>query len=82
VTPSFRRVEFDAYRTDVERLSQEPKSDANVAKLQETQRLYESHRVKYEKLRGDVTVKLQFLHENRVGLHAPDFTVLVFCFLD
>ncbi|CAG0916733.1 unnamed protein product [Notodromas monacha] len=60
------RVEFDAYRTDMERVAQEPKSDASAAKMRESQQMYDSHRNRYEKLRGNVSVKLKFLHENRV----------------
>lgn len=35
--------------------------------LEETQRSYAHHKDLYEKLRGDVAVKMQFLDENRVS---------------
>lgn len=59
------RIEYDAYRTDLELLAQN-KSEANAARLEEATQLYEQHKANFEKLRSDVTIKLKFLDENRI----------------
>lgn len=59
------RIEYDAYRTDLEVLSQN-RTEANAARLEEATLLYEQHKTNFEKLRSDVTIKLKFLDENRV----------------
>lgn len=59
------RIEYDAYRTDLELLSQS-RSEANAARLEEATQLYEQHKINFEKLRSDVTIKLKFLDENRI----------------
>jgi hypothetical protein len=62
------RIEYDAYRTDLEALAQASKTDGNnVAKLEEAQQSYELHKQNFEKLRADVSIKLKFLDENRVS---------------
>lgn len=53
-------MEFDAYRMDLESL-------APTQNLEETQQNYTRYKETYEKLRDDVTVKMQFLDENRVS---------------
>lgn len=45
---------------------QSPRTEATVARLEEAQLNYERHKTAFEKLRSDLTVKLKFLHENRV----------------
>ncbi|XP_018376741.1 PREDICTED: arfaptin-2 isoform X4 [Trachymyrmex cornetzi] len=61
------RIEYDAYRTDLEALVQATKSDSNnVARLEEAQTNYEGHKQNFEKLRSDVSIKLKFLDENRI----------------
>lgn len=60
------RIEYDAYRTDLETLAQAPRSEATSARLEEAQLAFEAHRDAFEKLRGDLTVKLRFLDENRI----------------
>lgn len=61
------RIEYDAYRSDLEMLMQVPKSENSSAKLEETQRNFSIYKTSYEKLRDDVNIKLQFLDENRVS---------------
>lgn len=61
------RIEYDAYRTDLELLAQAPRTDVNTARLEEAQQSYELHKVNFEKLRSDVSIKLKFLDENRVN---------------
>ncbi|XP_039311721.1 arfaptin-2 isoform X3 [Solenopsis invicta] len=61
------RIEYDAYRTDLEALVQAAKSDSNnAARLEEAQANYEGHKQNFEKLRSDVSIKLKFLDENRI----------------
>lgn len=43
-----------------------PKDSATIAKAEETKRRFEEHKVKFDRLRGDVAIKLKFLDENRV----------------
>lgn len=62
----FCRLEYDAYRTEVETLNIAPRTEANIAKLGAAQVNFGRQKDVYDKLRGDVTVKLQFLDENRV----------------
>ncbi|KAI5699845.1 hypothetical protein M8J75_009738 [Diaphorina citri] len=61
------RVEYDAYRTDLELLLQVTSNvDSNCSHLDEAQRNFQTHRENFEKLRNDVVVKLRFLDENRI----------------
>lgn len=60
------RVEFDAYRTDLELLTQIPGTDSTGSKLEEAQRNYNVHKERFEGLRQDVAIKLKFLEENKV----------------
>ena len=64
----FYRIEYDAYRTDLEALAQAAKADgSNEGKLEDAQSSYEVHKQNFEKLRSDVAIKLKFLDENRVS---------------
>ncbi|XP_075193848.1 arfaptin-2 isoform X2 [Anomaloglossus baeobatrachus] len=60
------RLEFDAYRADLEELSLGPRDTATLSRIEAAQQNFQAHRHKYEKLRGDVTIKLRFLQENKV----------------
>lgn len=60
------RLEFDAYRSDLEELSLGPRDAAAVVRMEMAQHDYQVHRDKYERLRSDVTIKLKFLEENKV----------------
>lgn len=67
--PYLCRVEYDAYRLDVEALQQMAPRDASQAqKLADAQQRFEVHREKFERLRGDVTIKMKFLDDNRVSV--------------
>lgn len=57
------RIEYDAYRTDLESMSTKPDGTNN---LENAQQGYELHRQHFMKLRAEVAVKLKFLDENRV----------------
>ncbi|XP_013088336.2 arfaptin-2-like isoform X1 [Biomphalaria glabrata] len=60
------RLQFDAYRADYESLESGPREAATQLKLEETKRKYEEHKVKFDRLRSDVQIKLRFLDENRI----------------
>jgi len=62
------RVEFDAYRSDLEALQAAPRvGDPTAAqKLEDAQQRYQAHKEKFERLRSDVSIKMKFLDENRV----------------
>ncbi|XP_075054568.1 arfaptin-2 isoform X2 [Mixophyes fleayi] len=60
------RLEYDAYRADLEELSLGPRDAATLCRIEIAQQNFQAHRSKYEKLRGDVTIKLRFLQENKV----------------
>lgn len=60
------RLEFDAYRSDLEELSLGPRDAASMVRIEMAQQEYQFYRDKYEKLRSDVTIKLKFLEENKV----------------
>lgn len=61
------RVEFDAYRSELEVLKLAPRTEANILKQANAQANYNTNKSIYDKLRADVGVKLQFLDENRVS---------------
>lgn len=61
------RVEYDAYRLDLEALRQS--SVRNLAysqKLVDAEQRFRFHTDKFERLRGDVIIKMKFLDDNRV----------------
>ncbi|XP_067106695.1 arfaptin-1 isoform X1 [Osmerus mordax] len=60
------RVEYDAYRTDLEELNLGPRDATTLPKIEQSQLQFQIHRDKYEKMRNDVSVKLKFLEENKV----------------
>ncbi|XP_067254012.1 arfaptin-2b isoform X1 [Chanodichthys erythropterus] len=60
------RLEFDAYRADLEELNMGPRDAVTMARIEAAQQQYQIHKDKYERLRNDVTIKLKFLEENKV----------------
>ncbi|KAI1893604.1 hypothetical protein AGOR_G00125430 [Albula goreensis] len=60
------RLEFDAYRADLEELSMGPRDAVTLARIDVAQQQFQIHKDKYERLRSDVTIKLKFLEENKV----------------
>lgn len=57
------RIEYDAYRTDLEALTTKP--DGAIS-LEDAQQSFETHREQFMKLRSEVTIKMKFLDENRI----------------
>uniref|UniRef100_A0AAY4EL78 AH domain-containing protein n=1 Tax=Denticeps clupeoides TaxID=299321 RepID=A0AAY4EL78_9TELE len=60
------RLEYDAYRADLEELSLGPRDAVTMARIEAAQQQYQAQKDKYERLRSDVTIKLKFLEENKV----------------
>lgn len=60
----FYRVEYDAYRMDLESRANGDAASTNSS--EDTQKSYTKHKENYENLRSVVAVKMQFLDENRV----------------
>ncbi|KAM8741945.1 arfaptin-2b isoform X1 [Acanthopagrus latus] len=60
------RLEFDAYRSDLEELSLGPRDAVAMARIDAAQQQYQLQKEKYERLRSDVIIKLKFLEENKV----------------
>ncbi|CAG0879173.1 unnamed protein product [Darwinula stevensoni] len=60
------RLEYDAYRTELEVWTGGPKSESSGARIHEAQSQVEIHKNNYEKLREEVSIKLKFLHDNKV----------------
>ncbi|XP_012729344.2 arfaptin-1 isoform X2 [Fundulus heteroclitus] len=60
------RIEYDAYRTDLEELNLGPRDGSSMPKIEQSQQQFQIHREKYERMRNDVSVKLKFLEENKV----------------
>lgn len=61
------RLEFDAYRSDLEELSLGPRDAVAMARIEAAQQQYQVQKDKYERLRSDVIIKLKFLEENKVS---------------
>ena len=66
----YDRVEYDAYRSDLDYYREAPKTEVNQMKLGETEASFNAKKTEFEKLRSDVQIKLKFLDENRVGLYS------------
>lgn len=71
------RLEYDAYRNELETLQLGPRENASTAKVEESRRKYEDHKIKFERLRSDVNIKLKFLEENKVCLHIFEFWTML-----
>lgn len=63
----FLRIEYDAYRTDLEELNLGPRDANTLPKIEQSQQLFQVHKEKYDKMRNDVSIKLKFLEENKVS---------------
>merc|ERR1711935_171409 len=70
------RVEFDAYRTNMEEVQMAPRRDMTGQKLREAQMQMDRARAEYERKRQDVAVKLQLLDENRIKVMRQQLVLL------
>merc|ERR1712025_49730 len=64
------RIEYDAYRTDLEFYSSARDTEINQLRMAETQVRFNEKKTEFEKLRADVQIKLKFLDDNRVKVMA------------
>ena len=55
------RIEYDAYRTDLETTQTGPRAEA-----EETKQQFDVQKEKFDRLRDDLAIKLKFLNENKV----------------
>lgn len=60
------RIEYDAYRVDLEELNLGPRDAVTVPKLEQAQKDFQVQREKYQKIRDDLSVKVKLLEENKV----------------
>ncbi|KAF7647837.1 hypothetical protein LDENG_00165910 [Lucifuga dentata] len=62
------RIEYDAYRVDLEELNLGPWDAITLPKLEQAQRDFQSQRERYQNMRDALTVKLKLLKENKVNV--------------
>ena len=62
------RIEYDAYRTDLESIQVGPRTTTTVHKAEAAKQKYAVQKDKFDRLRGDLAIKLRFLEENKVFL--------------
>ncbi|XP_051897843.1 arfaptin-1-like isoform X4 [Pristis pectinata] len=60
------RIEYDAYRTDLEELNLGPRDGITIPKIEQSQQQFQIHKEKFDKLRTSVSIKLKFLDENKI----------------
>ncbi|XP_062902562.1 arfaptin-1-like isoform X2 [Mobula hypostoma] len=60
------RIEYDAYRTDLEELNLGPRDAVTIPKIEHSQQQFQIHKEKFDKLRTSVSIKLKFLDENKI----------------
>lgn len=61
------RIEYDAYRVDLEELNLGPRDASTLPKLERAQKEFQSQREKYQRIRDDLSVKVKLLEENKVS---------------
>ncbi|XP_034021051.1 arfaptin-1-like [Thalassophryne amazonica] len=60
------RIEYDAYRVDLEELNLGPRDATTLPKLEQAQKNFQGQRDRYQKVRDDLSVKLRLLEDNKV----------------
>ncbi|XP_068164574.1 arfaptin-1-like [Antennarius striatus] len=60
------RIEYDAYRVDLEELNLGPRDAITLPKLEQAQKDFQSQKERYQKIREDLSVKVKLLEENKV----------------
>uniref|UniRef100_A0A3Q3X053 AH domain-containing protein n=1 Tax=Mola mola TaxID=94237 RepID=A0A3Q3X053_MOLML len=60
------RIEYDAYRVDLEELNLGPRDANTVPKLERAQKEFQSQKERYQRIRDDLSVKVKLLEENKV----------------
>lgn len=64
--PVSSRVEYDAYRVDLEELNLKPRDANMLPKLEQAQKEFQNQRERYQKIRQDLSVKVKLLEQNKV----------------
>lgn len=62
------RIEYDAYRVDLEELNLGPRDATTLPKLERAQMEFQAQRERYEKIRDALSVKVKLLQENKVRM--------------
>lgn len=75
------RIEYDAYRVDLEELNMEPRDADTLPKLEDAQKNFQAQRDRYQKVRDDLSVKVKLLEENRVRKPEQTEASISFCLL-
>lgn len=60
------RIEYDAYRVDLEELNLGPRDANTMPKLERAQKEFQSQKERYQRIRDDLSVKVKLLEENKV----------------
>ncbi|XP_034713214.1 arfaptin-1-like, partial [Etheostoma cragini] len=60
------RMEYDAYRVDLEELNLGPRDAVTLPKLELAQKDFQSQRERYQRVRDGLAVKVKLLQENKV----------------
>ena len=60
------RIEYDAYRTDLESTQTRPRTSASAVKAEEANQQFNVQKEKFDRLRNDLAIKLRFLEKNKV----------------
>lgn len=60
------RIQYDAYRVDLEELNLGPRDPETLPKLEQAQRDFQNQREQYQRIREDLSVKVKLLQENKV----------------
>ncbi|CAF92520.1 unnamed protein product, partial [Tetraodon nigroviridis] len=60
------RVEYDAFRVDLEELNLRPRDAGTLARLERAQRDFQDQRDRYQRVRRDLSVKVRLLEHNKV----------------
>ncbi|XP_068611917.1 arfaptin-1-like [Brachionichthys hirsutus] len=60
------RIEYDAYRVDLEELNLGPRDAVTLPKLEQAQKDFQNQRGRYQRIREDLSVKVKLLEENKV----------------
>lgn len=60
------RIEYDAYRVDLEELNLGPRDAVTLPRLEQAQRDFQGQRERYQRIRDDLSIKVKLLEENKV----------------
>ena len=62
------RIEYDAYRTDLQSIQVGLRTAATAVEAEWAKQKYDVQKDKFDGLRGDLVIKLRFFEENKVFL--------------